>query len=92
MHFTLQLLLLAQLFFASLVGDGKIYYALVNISGITAFFAWLGIAICHYKFRKAYIAQGRKLEDLKYRAKWFPFGPIMAMILCINLQNEGELL
>ncbi|MGE5627070.1 MAG: amino acid permease [Solirubrobacterales bacterium] len=69
-------------FFASLIGDGKIYYALVNISGITAFFAWLGIAICHYRFRRAYIAQGRKLEDLKYRAKWFPFGPILAMILC----------
>ena len=69
-------------FFASLVGDGKIYYALVNISGITAFFAWLGIAVCHYRFRRAYIAQGRKLDDLKYRAKWFPFGPIMAMILC----------
>jgi len=69
-------------FLASLVGDGKIYYALVNISGITAFFAWLGIAVCHYRFRKAYIAQGRKLEDLKYQAKWFPFGPIMAMILC----------
>lgn len=69
-------------FFASLVGDGKIYYALVNISGITAFFAWLGIAICHFRFRKAYVAQGRRLEDLKYRAKWYPFGPIMAMILC----------
>lgn len=69
-------------FFASLIGDGKIYYALVNISGITAFFAWLGIAICHYRFRRAYVAQGRKLEDLIYRAKWFPFGPILAMILC----------
>ena len=69
-------------FLASLVGDGRIYYALVNISGITAFFAWLGIAVCHYRFRKAYIAQGKKLEDLKYRAKWFPFGPIMAMVLC----------
>lgn len=69
-------------FLASLVGDGRIYYALVNISGITAFFAWLGIAVCHYRFRKAYIAQGKKLEDLKYKAKWFPFGPIMAMVLC----------
>lgn len=69
-------------FFASLIGDGKIYYALVNISGITAFFAWLGIAICHYRFRRAYVAQGRKLEDLKYKAKWFPFGPIAAIILC----------
>lgn len=69
-------------FFASLVGDGKIYYILYNASGITAFFAWLGIGICHYRFRKAYIAQGKKLKDLKYRAKLYPFGPIMSVILC----------
>ncbi len=69
-------------FFASLIGDGKIYYILYNASGITAFFAWLGIGICHYRFRKAYIAQGRKLENLKYRAKWYPLGPIMAIVFC----------
>jgi lysine-specific permease len=69
-------------FFASMVGDGKIYYILYNASGLTAFFAWLGISVCHYRFRKAYIAQGRKLEDLKYKALWFPLGPIIGMILC----------
>ena len=43
---------------------------------------WLGIAISHYRFRKGYIAQGYKLEDLAYRAKFFPFGPWFAFILC----------
>ena len=75
-------LVASSAFFASMIGDGKIYYILYNASGLTAFFAWLGIAVCHYRFRRAYIAQGRKLEDLKYRALWFPFGPILAMILC----------
>jgi len=69
-------------FLASLIGDGKIYYILYNDSGLATFFAWLGIAICHYRFRKAYLAQGKKLEDLGYRAKWYPLGPISAMILC----------
>ncbi|MCT8975199.1 amino acid permease [Clostridium sp. CX1] len=69
-------------FFASMFGDGKIYYILYNASGLTCFFAWLGIAICHYRFRKAYVAQGNKVEDLKYRALWYPFGPIFATILC----------
>lgn len=70
-------------FLASLVGDGKIYYILYNLSGITIFIAWLGIAVCHYRFRKAYVAQGRKIEDLKYKAVWYPFGPIFALILCV---------
>ncbi|PJI08835.1 MULTISPECIES: amino acid permease [Clostridium] len=69
-------------FFASLIGDGKIYYILYNLSGITTFITWLGIAICHYRFRKAYVAQGKKIQDLKYKALWYPFGPIFAMILC----------
>ena len=52
-------------------------------SGLTGFIAWLGIALSHYRFRRAYIAQGKDLKDLKYRAKWFPVGPIIALVLCI---------
>lgn len=70
-------------FLGSLIGTGHIYYILYNASGITAFFAWLGIAICHLRFRKAYVAQGNKLSDLKYRAKFFPLGPIMAVVSCL---------
>ncbi|MGG1479933.1 amino acid permease [Bacillus smithii] len=69
-------------FLASLFGDGVVYTWLLNASGMTGFIAWLGIAISHYRFRKAYVAQGRKLEDLPYRAKFFPFGPIFAFVLC----------
>lgn len=70
-------------FFSSLIGDGKIYYILYNASGITALFAWLGIAICHYRFRKAYIFQGKDLRDLKFKAKFYPYGPMAAIIVCI---------
>ena len=52
-------------------------------SGLTGFIAWLGIAISHYRFRKAYMAQGKNLSDLIYKAKWFPFGPLFALALCI---------
>lgn len=70
-------------FLASFFGDGVVYTWLLNASGMSGFIAWLGIAISHYRFRKAYIAQGRDLRDLPYRAKWFPFGPIFAFVLCI---------
>lgn len=67
-------------FFASLVGEGKIYAIFYNASGISGFIIWLGIAICHYRFRRAWVAQGNKIEDLKYQSKFYPFGPIFAMI------------
>ncbi|MEH7511200.1 amino acid permease [Gottfriedia acidiceleris] len=69
-------------FLASLYGDGVVYIWLLNASGMSGFIAWLGIAICHYRFRKAYVAQGKDLNDLPYKAKWFPFGPIFAFVLC----------
>ncbi|MFJ8257777.1 amino acid permease [Peribacillus asahii] len=70
-------------FSASLFGDGVVYIWLLNASGMAGFVTWVGIAIAHYRFRKAYIAQGHSLDDLPYRAKGFPFGPILALVLCI---------
>ncbi|MBL5815006.1 amino acid permease [Bacillus sporothermodurans] len=69
-------------FLASFFGDGVVYVWLLNASGMSGFIAWLGIAISHYRFRKAYVAQGKDLNDLPYRSKLFPFGPIFAFILC----------
>lgn len=69
-------------FLSSFYGEGVVYSWLLNASGMSGFIAWLGIAISHYRFRKAYIAQGKSLNELPYRAKWFPFGPILAGVLC----------
>ncbi|HEY9576534.1 MAG TPA: amino acid permease [Pseudobacillus sp.] len=70
-------------FLASIFGDGAVYVWLMNSVGITTFIFWLGIAVSHYRFRKAYVAQGYSLEDLPYRAKWFPYGPLFAIALCL---------
>lgn len=70
-------------FLASFFGDGAVYTWLLNASGMSGFIAWLGIAVSHYRFRRAYTIQGRDLSDLPYRAKWFPFGPIFAFVLCM---------
>jgi lysine-specific permease len=70
-------------FLTSLIGEGTAYNWLVNISGMAGFITWIGIAICHYRFRKAFHAQGKSLSELPYKASLFPFGPILALILCI---------
>jgi len=73
----------ALCFLTSLFGDGTVYSWLLNAAGLAGYISWLGISITHYRFRKAYIAQGRKLKDLPYLAKWFPFGPVLATVLCL---------
>ncbi|NLD19242.1 MAG: amino acid permease, partial [Clostridiales bacterium] len=68
----------SSVFLSSIVGAGRIYIALYNISAITGFIIWFGIVWSHYRFRKAYIIQGRRLDDLPYQAGFFPIGPIIA--------------
>jgi lysine-specific permease len=70
-------------FLSSRFGGGKVYVWLISASGLSGFITWLGIALCHYRFRKSYVKQGGTVSNLPYRAKLFPFGPIFAFILCV---------
>jgi len=70
-------------FLSSFFGEGIVYMWLLNASGLSGFIAWVGIAISHYRFRKAFIVQGRSLDNLPYKARFFPFGPLFALIVCI---------
>lgn len=70
-------------FLSSLFGNGTVYFWLVNASSLSGFIAWLGIAISHYRFRKAYVKQGRDLSELPYLAKGYPYAPLIAFSLCL---------
>ena len=69
-------------FLTSIFGN-QFYIYLVAASGLSGFIAWIGIAISHYRFRRAYVKQGNKVSDLGYHAKWFPVGPILALVLSV---------
>lgn len=69
-------------FLSSIFGE-QIYSFLVSASGLTGFIAWVGIALAHYRFRRAFKAQGKDLSQLRYKAKWFPVGPLLALIICL---------
>lgn len=72
----------ALCFLTTFIGEEAIFNWLLNMSGMCGFIVWLGIAVSHYRFRKGYVAQGYQLENLAYRAKFFPFAPWFAFILC----------
>jgi lysine-specific permease len=70
-------------FLTAIIGQGSAYTWLLNVSGLSGFIAWVGIAVSHYKFRKAYIASGQDLAKLPYKAPLFPLGPILAFVILI---------
>ena len=73
----------AACFATSLVGTGTAYTWLLNLSSLCGFIAWLGIAVCHLQFRRAFLAQGHDLSELPFRAKFYPLGPILAFVMCM---------
>jgi len=70
-------------FFTALAPNNSVYMWLLSLSAVSGFIAWFGISISHYRFRKAYRAQGRYLEDLPYKARLYPFGPIFAAVMIL---------
>lgn len=68
-----------------LIGREKIFTLLVNISSLAGFIAWFTIAVSHYRFRKAYVKQGNDLKDLPFVAKFFPWAPIIAMLMVVTI-------
>ncbi len=77
--------LAALCFLTNIFSPQAVYIWLLNLSGMTGFIAWLGIAISHYRFRKGYVAQGLDINDLPYRTRSFPFGPVFAFVLCLTI-------
>lgn len=69
-------------FLTSPSGTGRVYIWLINGAGLTSFMAWLGIAASHYRFRKAFLHQNIDLEILPFKSSFFPFGPVLGMLLC----------
>lgn len=63
----------------SFVKNGELFNFLVNLVSSSGFISWFGISLSHYFFRKKFLKGDT--SKLKYKALWFPFGPIFSMVL-----------
>lgn len=73
----------ALCFISSFVGHGNAYVWLVSASGLAGFITWMGIAACHLRFRRALAAQHRDPGELPFRARRYPLGPLLALVMCM---------
>ncbi|EDR03257.1 amino acid-polyamine organocation amino acid permease, partial [Laccaria bicolor S238N-H82] len=60
----------ALCFGTSFIGSGVLWGWLQNIVGVSNQIAWLSIGLSSLRFRKAWVKQGRSLDDLKFSASW----------------------
>ncbi|OCH92502.1 hypothetical protein OBBRIDRAFT_886232 [Obba rivulosa] len=68
-------------FGTSFIGSGQLWSWLQNIVGVSNQIAWLSIGLASWRFRQAWVRQGRSLDELKFRAAWtWPWGPYFVVI------------
>lgn len=70
-------------FLSSLVGHGKLFNYLLQISSLSGFIAWFGIALSHFHFRKAILKRDGNLDVLKYQSKLYPYAQIISMVVMV---------
>ncbi|CAO3594661.1 unnamed protein product [Absidia cylindrospora] len=69
--------------FVSIYSASVAFTWFLSITAVTGFISWAGISFVHIRFRRAYVKQGRSIDDLPYKAIWYPFTPLFAGTLCV---------
>jgi lysine-specific permease len=70
-------------FLTSWIPGSALFMVLSSLAGIAGLITWFGIALSHYRFRNAMIAQGKDLQQLPYIAPGHPYMNILVMVACI---------
>ncbi|GEB31191.1 MULTISPECIES: amino acid permease [Brevibacillus] len=66
----------------SVIAADTVYVLLMSVSGIAVTFTWMGIALSQFNFRRKYLQEGGKLEDLQFVAPFYPVMPLLCLALC----------
>lgn len=70
-------------FLTSIWGEGVVFNWFLNLTGISALLVWGTIGVVSLRFRWAWHAQGRSLEDLPYTQPLFPLLPLSVIVIAI---------
>lgn len=79
--FTMSFSLLSLL--TSVMEAEAVFVLLMSIAGIAVTISWMGIATSQLMFRRHYLKEGGKLEDLKYKVPFYPYVPLFCIAFCL---------
>ncbi|KAI8095505.1 amino acid permease/ SLC12A domain-containing protein [Thamnidium elegans] len=67
--------------FASIYSASVAFVWFLSITAVSGFISWWGIAVVHIRFRQAFKAQERSMDDLPYKAFAYPYSALTAIAL-----------
>ncbi|MDF2680599.1 MAG: amino acid permease [Brevibacillus sp.] len=79
--FAIALLSLLSGFFA----EDTVFMVLLSIAGLGAQVGWISISASQLAFRRHYLKNGGKLEDLKFRTPLYPIVPLVSLVLNLTV-------
>jgi arginine/ornithine permease len=69
----------------SVIAADTVFVLLMSIAGISVTISWIGIALSQLMFRRKFLQEGGKLEDLKYKVPFYPLIPIVCIVFCVSI-------
>lgn len=74
-------ILISGIFLITSFTGGKVFQYIIQISSLSGFIVWFGIALSHYKFRKNYLPKNNiDSSKLKYKSRFFPYAPLFSIV------------
>ncbi len=70
---------------SSMVAEDTVYLWLISIAGLGAQMGWISITASQLAFRRQYVKDGGKVEDLKFKTPLYPIVPLVGLILNITV-------
>ncbi|WP_253248298.1 amino acid permease [Helicobacter sp. 12S02634-8] len=69
--------------FTKIFAPEAVIEALISVVSFTVIIVWASVSISQYIFRKRYIASGKSLKDLPYKAPFTPLIQIIGLLGCL---------
>ncbi|ORY36149.1 hypothetical protein BCR33DRAFT_742932 [Rhizoclosmatium globosum] len=60
-------------------GTSQVFNFLSNFIALCIMASWMVMSYTHLRFRWGYLAQGRRIEDLPYKAPFFPYADYLSL-------------
>lgn len=69
----------------SFASPDKVFIWIISIAGFNTLLTWFGILLSHLYFRKWLVKNGGKVENLKFKTKYYPIPTILGLIFLIAI-------
>ncbi|MFD2371970.1 amino acid permease [Brevibacillus sp. GCM10020057] len=70
---------------SGIFAEDTVFMVLLSVAGLGAQVGWISISASQLAFRRQFLKNGGKVEELKFRTPLYPFVPLLSLILNLTV-------